>query len=174
MTIPRLRKIYISGTMFALCVLSAAAGVIVWQAEWLFTRWFGDSLPMTREILPWILIHTIIGASALPARAVMLGMGHFKAYAISALVGGSIQFYPCSDFSTHDILGYPFGDLCDDSDRRHSLSDLDAHLCPDHNRPESRQKFPTIPAGKVVITVTGRSRQGSSDYGPIYRLLISA
>lgn len=85
---PRLRRIYISGTMFALCVLSAAAVVVVWQAEWLFTRWFGDSLPMTRAILPWILIHTIIGASALPARAVMLGMGHFKAYTISALVGG--------------------------------------------------------------------------------------
>lgn len=84
----RLRRIYLSGTLFALGVLSVAAVVVVWQDEWLFTRWFGDSLPQTQAMLPWIMVHTVIGASAMPARAVLLGMGHFKVYAIAALAGG--------------------------------------------------------------------------------------
>ena len=39
-------------------------------------------------ILPLVLIHTVIGGTAGIGRATLLGMGRFRAYTASALIGG--------------------------------------------------------------------------------------
>ena len=60
-------------------------------SPYLFTLWLGDSLPATRAILPLVLAHTVIGASAGVGRATLLAVGKAGAYAASVLVGGLLN-----------------------------------------------------------------------------------
>jgi len=54
----------------------------------LFRVWFGHSMRATRAILPFVLIHTVIGGSGIVGRAVLLGMGKVAPFTIAVLIAG--------------------------------------------------------------------------------------
>ncbi|MBC7782620.1 MAG: hypothetical protein H7144_02180 [Burkholderiales bacterium] len=83
-----LRRDYIYGTAVSLLLLAAGAVVVCLIDGWLFQKWFGNPLVGTQEILPWVMVHTVIGGSASIGRSVLFGMGRMKPYAITAIVGG--------------------------------------------------------------------------------------
>lgn len=83
-----LRTYYVGGTLVSLAILSVGAIGVCTIDGWLFTRWFGEPLIATQAILPWVMIHTVVGWSASIGRSVLLGIGKVKAYAISTIIGG--------------------------------------------------------------------------------------
>jgi O-antigen/teichoic acid export membrane protein len=86
--IATIRRYYVRGTLASAAILLFAAIVMWIVSPWLFKFWFGDDLPMTRAILPLMLIHTVIGGSSAVGRSILLGMGRFKAFTISVLIAG--------------------------------------------------------------------------------------
>jgi O-antigen/teichoic acid export membrane protein len=82
------RRYYVRGTLFSLAVLAAAAVVIALASKPILTLWLGQDMPLTRAILPLVLIHTVIGGASGVGRAVLLGMGKVRPFTISALAGG--------------------------------------------------------------------------------------
>jgi O-antigen/teichoic acid export membrane protein len=82
------RQYYLRGTLVSMALLSVAS-LFIWLASpWLFRLWFGNSMPGTREILPLMLLNTVIGGSAAVGRSILLAVGKAKPFAIAALVAG--------------------------------------------------------------------------------------
>ncbi len=100
-----LRLIYVGGTLLSLVILSISAVVICLIDGWLFQKWFGDPLPATQAILPLVMVHTVAGGSASIGRSVLFGMGRFKAYAVSAILGGGANVALAIIFLTTTSLG---------------------------------------------------------------------
>lgn len=100
-----LRLIYVGGTLLSLIILTLSAVVICLIDGWLFKVWFGDPLPATQAILPLVMVHTVAGGSASIGRSVLFGMGKFKAYAISAILGGGANVALAILFLTTTSLG---------------------------------------------------------------------
>jgi O-antigen/teichoic acid export membrane protein len=84
----RLRMLYVRGTLASAAVLGAAAAVVWACRGWLLELWFGDPMRTTQYILPFVLVHTVIGGSAAVGRSILIGMGKVRAQAAAALVGG--------------------------------------------------------------------------------------
>jgi O-antigen/teichoic acid export membrane protein len=82
------RKYYLRGTLASAGILLGAS-LLVWLiAPFLFRIWLGSDMPITREILPLVLIHTVIGGSAMVGRSVLLAIGKTSPFAISVLIAG--------------------------------------------------------------------------------------
>ena len=86
--VEELRRRFILGWSASLMLLLAASIFIFLLAAPLLQAWFNDPMQDTRDILPWVLIHTTIGGTAGVGRAVLLAIGRVKAYTISAIIGG--------------------------------------------------------------------------------------
>jgi len=99
------RKYYLRGTLASAGILLVAS-VLMWAAApLLFRLWLGNSMPITRTILPLVLIHTTIGGSAMVGRSVLLAAGKFTPFAISVLVAGAINVFFSYLFVKHFQLG---------------------------------------------------------------------
>ena len=84
----RVRAYYVRGTLAGVAALSCAA-VAVWLASPLLLRvWLGSDLPETRALLPWVLVHTVVGGSGAVGRSVLLGMGKVKPFTAAVIVAG--------------------------------------------------------------------------------------
>lgn len=83
-----LRRAYIHSTLACLLVLATAAFVVGMLIEPILKLWLGTVPEQTPTITRLVLIHTVIGGTAGIGRSVLLGMGRFKAYTLSALLGG--------------------------------------------------------------------------------------
>lgn len=83
-----LRRLYVRASLASVLLLLSGALTIYTLREIILTRWLGTVPAQSLHILPFVLIHTVIGGTAGVGRAVLLGMGHFKAYTLSALLGG--------------------------------------------------------------------------------------
>jgi len=83
-----LRRYYLRGTLGSLGILVLASGVTWLIAPVLLRRWLGSDLPATRQILPLVLIHSVVGGSSAVGRSILLGMGQAKALTIAALASG--------------------------------------------------------------------------------------
>lgn len=94
----QLRRYYVRGTLTSLALLAAAA-LLVWAlAPYLLKLWLKTPPPRTEEILPLVLIHTVIGGSSAVGRSILLATGRVKPYAVSALIAGVANV----------VLGYVF------------------------------------------------------------------
>jgi O-antigen/teichoic acid export membrane protein len=82
------RKYYVRGTLASAGILAAAAVVVWLVSPWIFRLWLGNPMPETRGILPLVLVHTVIGGSAMVGRSVLLASGKFAPFAISVLIAG--------------------------------------------------------------------------------------
>jgi O-antigen/teichoic acid export membrane protein len=99
------RKYYLRGTLASAGILLVAS-VLMWAAApLLFRLWLGNSMPITRTILPLVLIHTTIGGSAMVGRSVLLSAGKFTPFANSVLVAGAINVFFSYLFVKHFQLG---------------------------------------------------------------------
>ncbi len=83
-----LRSVYLRSTLACLLVLIGAAVFVGALIERILNLWLGTVPPDAPMITRLVLIHTVVGGTAGVGRAVLLGMGRFKAYTISALLGG--------------------------------------------------------------------------------------
>jgi O-antigen/teichoic acid export membrane protein len=83
-----LRRYYLQGTAvtFALLVIVC---VLAWiAAPGLFRLWLGNKMKPTQEILPLVLIPTVIGGSAAVGRSILLAIGKVKAFTAAVLIAG--------------------------------------------------------------------------------------
>jgi O-antigen/teichoic acid export membrane protein len=89
--IAAVRKYYLRGTLASFGIL-VVGSVVVWAiAPWIFRLWLGNPMANTREILPLVLLHTVIGGSAMVGRSILLAAGKFTPFAISVLLAGAIN-----------------------------------------------------------------------------------
>lgn len=86
--IPLVRRYYIRGTFASAAILAFTAVIVLGLAPVIFTLWLGNTKPATRALLPFILIHTVVGGSAMVGRSILLGMGKVKPFTISVLIAG--------------------------------------------------------------------------------------
>jgi O-antigen/teichoic acid export membrane protein len=99
------RKYYFRGTIASAGILLVAS-VLMWAAApLLFRLWLGNPMPITRSILPLVLIHTTIGGSAMVGRSVLLAAGKFTPFAISVLLAGAINVFFSYIFVKYFHLG---------------------------------------------------------------------
>jgi O-antigen/teichoic acid export membrane protein len=105
--VARLRRYYVKGTLAsAALLLGAGLGVYLFSG-WIFRLWLGDPMPQTQAILPLVLIHTVVGGSAGVGRAILLGMGKVKPFAVAALVAGAANVVLSFVFVRYFGLGLP-------------------------------------------------------------------
>lgn len=83
-----IRQYFLRGTIASFLMLLIGAGLIVLLRRWIFHVWLGDGQELAIAILPWVLVHTVLGGSSAVARSVLLATGRAKAFAISSIVGG--------------------------------------------------------------------------------------
>ncbi len=86
-----LRKYYLRGTMLTAALLIVASAVLVIVAPQLLKLWLRTDAPGARAILPLVLLHSIVGGSSAPARAILLAAGKAKVFAISAVIAGVLN-----------------------------------------------------------------------------------
>jgi O-antigen/teichoic acid export membrane protein len=82
------RAYYVRGTLASAAMLAAAAGAVWLLSPFIFRIWLNDPMPRTQAILPFVLIHTVIGGSSAVGRSILLGMGNVKPFTISVLLAG--------------------------------------------------------------------------------------
>jgi O-antigen/teichoic acid export membrane protein len=105
-----LRRAFVGGSAASLAALSTAAFVIWIGCDTLFRWWFGDPLVGTQAILPWVLLHTVLGSVGGVGRAVLLGMGRIKPYALAAITAGvanallAIGFVAFTDWGLRGVV----------------------------------------------------------------------
>lgn len=83
-----LRKYYRRGTLLTTVLLVLAGIGLVIVSKPLLLVWLKTDRPGARFILPLLLIHTVIGGSTAPARAILFAAGKARVFAISALLAG--------------------------------------------------------------------------------------
>lgn len=79
-------RYYVYGTLIGsglLALMSAGALLI---AHPLLRLWLGHPLPQTRQILPLVLLNTVIGGSSAVGRSILLGMGKVRAFSMAVVV----------------------------------------------------------------------------------------
>jgi O-antigen/teichoic acid export membrane protein len=79
------RRYYVVGTFATAAVLVVASIGAYLLAPAIFRFWLGKKLLDTREILPLVLIHTVIGGSSIVGRSILLGMGKVKPFTIAVI-----------------------------------------------------------------------------------------
>lgn len=109
------RKYYVRGTLASTAML-AGASVLVWLlAPWIFRLWLGDPMRATQQILPLVLVNTVIGGSGGVGRSVLLAVGKAKPLTIavlSAAVGNVIISFCAVEFLHLGLVGVIIGTLC--------------------------------------------------------------
>jgi O-antigen/teichoic acid export membrane protein len=84
----RLRAYYVRATLVSFGLLLAGA-VAVWAlSPWIFRLWLGNDMPVTRSILPLVLISTVVGGSGMVGRSILIGVGKANPFMIAALTAG--------------------------------------------------------------------------------------
>lgn len=83
-----LRTLYLRSTLASFAILAIAAAATWLAAPTILRLWLGQPMPVTLAVLPFVLVHTVLGGTAGVGRATLLAMGRFRAYTISAVVGG--------------------------------------------------------------------------------------
>ncbi len=105
-----LRDAYLRSTLACLFVLTCAAIFVGVFIEPILKLWLGIVPQDAAMITRFVLIHTVIGGTAGVGRSVLLGMGRFRAYTISALLGGvanvslALLFVLVFDFGLRGIV----------------------------------------------------------------------
>jgi O-antigen/teichoic acid export membrane protein len=85
------RRAYVRGSLLAAGVASGA-GLIAWLvAPLAFELWLGSAVPASVAILPWVLVHTVLGSAAGVGRATLIGIGRTGTYALIVLLGGLLN-----------------------------------------------------------------------------------
>ena len=82
------RTYYLRGTLASAVTLITASLVIYFASPLIFRLWFGNAMPGTVAILPLVLLNTVIGGSSAVGRAILIGIGKTKPFAISVLMAG--------------------------------------------------------------------------------------
>jgi O-antigen/teichoic acid export membrane protein len=109
------RQYYVRGTLVSLALLTTVAAIIWLLSPWIFRLWLGDPMPLTRAILPLVLIHTVLGGSSAVGRSILLGMGKVKPFAVAALVAGVanvIISYCFVKYLNLGLRGIIYGTIC--------------------------------------------------------------
>ena len=99
-----LRRYYIQGTAISFLLLLAASPLAWLAAPAIFKLWLGDKMKASQQILPLVLVSTVIGGSAAVGRSILLATGNVKPFTASVLIAGVANI----------ILSYcfvQFGDL---------------------------------------------------------------
>ena len=83
-----LRRFYLQGTALSFVILLVLC-ILGWiAAPGLFRLWLGDKMKPTQQILPLVLIPTVIGGSAAVGRSILLAIGQVRAFTTAALIAG--------------------------------------------------------------------------------------
>jgi O-antigen/teichoic acid export membrane protein len=84
----QLRRYYLQGTAITFVLLLVVC-VLGWvAAPGLFRLWLGDKMKETQKILPYVLIPTVVGGSAMVGRSILLAIGKVRAFTIAVLIAG--------------------------------------------------------------------------------------
>ncbi len=86
-----LRRYYLRGTVLTGVMLLVAATIIVLISKPLLMFWLHVDRPGARAVLPLLMLHTVIGGSSAPARAILLAAGKARVFALSAVIAGVIN-----------------------------------------------------------------------------------
>jgi O-antigen/teichoic acid export membrane protein len=112
--IETVRRYYIRGTLATGAILLFAAPILVLAAPFLFTQWLGGPLPATCAILPFVLIHTVIGGSSAVGRSILLAIGKVRVFTASVIIGGVanvVLSYTFVRYGKMGLLGIVFGTI---------------------------------------------------------------
>ena len=86
-----LRRYYLRGTILTAAMLIIVGVVLIIVAKPLLLIWLKTDRPGARAILPLLLLHTVIGGSIAPARAILFAADKARVFAISAVAAGVIN-----------------------------------------------------------------------------------
>jgi O-antigen/teichoic acid export membrane protein len=84
----KLRAYYVRATLASFALLASGAAAVWGLSPWLFRLWLGEDMPVTRAILPLVLISTVVGGSGMVGRSILIAIGKAKPFMIAALIAG--------------------------------------------------------------------------------------
>lgn len=84
-------RLYVRGTLATAGLLVVAALAVWWLSPFLLRLWLGEDIPVARMILPWVLVHTVVGGSSGIGRSILLAAGKVKAFTIATVVAGLLN-----------------------------------------------------------------------------------
>jgi O-antigen/teichoic acid export membrane protein len=84
-------RYYFVATTASLILLTVATTAVWLLSPWIFRLWLGNSMPVTRSILPIVLVNTVIGGGSSIGRSILLAVGRVRPFTISVLIAGVIN-----------------------------------------------------------------------------------
>jgi O-antigen/teichoic acid export membrane protein len=84
----QLRRYYLQGTAITFVLLLVVCFLGWIAAPGLFRLWLGNKMKETQRILPFVLIPTVVGGSAMVGRSILLAIGKVRAFTIAVLIAG--------------------------------------------------------------------------------------
>jgi O-antigen/teichoic acid export membrane protein len=97
--------LYVRWSIFSIGLLGLAGVVILGGSDWILTIWLGRAPDRVIQLLPWVLVHTVIGGAAGVGRAALLASGKSAAWARSAWAFGLANLLLALGLTTLADLG---------------------------------------------------------------------
>jgi O-antigen/teichoic acid export membrane protein len=110
----QLRRYYLKGTAITFVLLLVVCFLAWLAAPGLFRLWLGNKMKPTQEILPLVLIPTVIGGSAAVGRSILLAIGKVRAFTTAVLLAGIsnvVLSYSFVKFGGMDLRGIILGTI---------------------------------------------------------------
>jgi O-antigen/teichoic acid export membrane protein len=101
----RVMRYYLRGTLVSAAALTLAAVAVCVLSPWLLPLWLGLPMSETRQILPLVMIHTVVGGSGAVGRSILIAIGKARPFTIAALVAGVGNVVLAYVFVRHLNLG---------------------------------------------------------------------
>lgn len=84
-------RLYIRGTAATAGLLVLVALAVWWLSPMLLRLWLGEDIPVARMILPWVLVHTVVGGSSGIGRSILLAAGKAGPFSVATVAAGILN-----------------------------------------------------------------------------------
>jgi O-antigen/teichoic acid export membrane protein len=112
--IAAVRRYYVRGTLASAALLAIVAGAIWLTLPTLLDLWLGKVLPQTVDVMPIMLLASVVGGSGMVGRSILIGAGKFGVFTASVLlaaVGNVIISFLLVRYTGFGLAGVVLGTL---------------------------------------------------------------
>jgi O-antigen/teichoic acid export membrane protein len=87
--IAAVKRYYVRGTLLSAAMLAAVAAVIWLILPTLLRLWLGKVIPQTVDVMPIMLLASVVGGSGMVGRSILIGTGKFGVFTASVLIAAA-------------------------------------------------------------------------------------
>jgi O-antigen/teichoic acid export membrane protein len=112
--IAAVKRYYVRGTLLSAAALAIVAAVIWLTLPMLLRLWLGKVIPQTVDVMPIMLLASVVGGSGMVGRSILIGAGKFGVFTSSVLlaaVGNVVISFLLVRYTGFGLAGVVLGTL---------------------------------------------------------------